>query len=90
MTAINCLPYNVIDVPDIGSLDIQPDVYPKFMVMITDAWGKRWYLRTIGRDHYEWTRSQCFARRLSMNTAKKHAGIIADVWRALIEATEDA
>lgn len=88
MTTINCLPYSVIDEPLIGCLDVHPDVYPKVLIRITDARGKVWYLRTIGRDRYEWTRSQCFARRLSIAVARKHADIIAGVWKAIADQEE--
>ena len=85
MTYINCLPGNVIDDPSIGCLDICPDVYPKYFIKITDAWGKTWYLRTIGRDRYEWTRSKSFARLITMKTAKKHAERIKSIWMMLLE-----
>lgn len=85
---INYLPYSIIQDPTTGSLDINPEGNKRFSVTITDAWGKRWYLRTIGRDRYDWTRSQCFARLLSMETAKKHAERIAFVWRTLTASAE--
>ena len=85
MTVINALPYNVVDCPEIGTLDIEPIIHRTFAVTITDAWEKRWYLRTIGRDRYEWTRTASFARSLSMAAAKKHAAIIADIWRTYLE-----
>lgn len=88
MNYFNYLPYNVIENPSIGCLDVVPVTYPKFIIRITDNLGKAWYLRTIGRDRYDWTRSQCFARMLSIDVAKKHAEQIAAIWKARIEETE--
>lgn len=88
MTPINALPYNVVECPEIGCLDVVPIIGGKLAVQITDSWGKRWYLRTIGRDRYDWTRTECFARALSLDTARKHAAIIATIWKKHLEEKE--
>ena len=76
---IDYLPYHVIECPSIGTVDIC-SFYTKHLVQITDAWGKTWYLQSIGRNHYDWTRSRLSARCFTQKTAQKYADIVSSIW----------
>ena len=79
MLNLDALPYNVVRDPDVWSIDVVP-LYRRYTVQITDAWGKLWYIRTVGRNYYDWTRSRLYARTWTRQTAQKHMDRIITIF----------
>ena len=88
MNYINYLPHHVIECPEIGAIDVYQH-YQRFVVQITDAWGKTWYIQTVGKNHYDWTRSMINARCFTEKTAQKHTEIIKSIWYQYANEKED-
>ena len=84
---LDWLPYNVTECPEICVVEVVR-LYQKYTVRVTDAWGKEWYIRTAGKNHYDWTRSRIWAKEWTEQTAQKHADSIGKMVMELVARNE--